>query len=347
MGRSKQSKWKRYVPYFLVTTTYLYEFFLSHQAIVLYAQNGAPKFGKLKVMYHLVAFVMYNTNHFSILGQSNIICSLVQNILRIEGELRNTSASARKRVSYSLQTIAVMVNYFLVALFQTVTIQIGIMTRPESQMYLSSFYGKNPPLWIKIATCIFTYGAHGTHVLGLVFNILVVAIYVHVFNNTLLYLTIKNHSCIFHPGLGCHAREEAIRYYRRLSVLQAHFNATFGKWVLGAEITLMWVVVFNIFLAIVFGTVRGTVNGVIGTIIFLQFYKMMGQTYELSKGTLGSWRKVTYRVDSPWMKRSMRACKPLAVNVGSFCYADKSLMLTILAIISSASANLILTFRYD
>ncbi|CAG7678013.1 unnamed protein product [Allacma fusca] len=61
------------------------------------------------------------------------------------------------------------------------------------------------------------------------------------------------------------------------------------------------------------------------------------------------WNKICFRcheVISGWLHCDL-PIRPVRAELGSFGFVDKTLMLTILDIVASISANLVLTYRYE
>ncbi|CAG7730401.1 unnamed protein product [Allacma fusca] len=260
----------------------------------------------------------------------------------IHGTTKVVTEEAFINETFTRRTKAVMASYVFISAFMTATMLMSVWIRPESLILVSSIYGKDASMWVKIAASAFQFGAHGLNVSALAFNVLIICVYVHVIINFLLCARYREYFQGRHISTS-----EFIHHYRKLSLLQTCFNKVYGTWVLGCEAGLIWVVVINIFIMVVFGTVRSFVNTFITSWMFLQLFKMLGQVHDLSKEILWSWKGAPAQNHTIASTKCIAAFRPLHVSVGSFYFADKSLFLTILSIILTSSANLILTFTYD
>ena len=126
-----------------------------------------------------------------------------------------------------------------------------------------------------------------------------------------------------------------------LSILLLWFNKIFGNWTLVWQATFISVLVIDITIAVLNQSVRALlVAGCIGTMM-VYLYTKMGEVFEESQG-IHAW--LPWRHD-PWLKKCCEAYRALRVNVGSFYYADRGLIFTMLAIMLQNTSNLVLTLR--
>lgn len=100
----------------------------------------------------------------------------------------------------------------------------------------------------------------------------------------------------------------------------------------------------NLFLGIALGSLKGAIVGLLSLIITVIEFQNFATLYEHSAKVLRSWKDAPKR---KWFVKYSRACRPLNVRVGSYYYADESMILTILSTVVSVTANLVLTFSYD
>ena len=75
------------------------------------------------------------------------------------------------------------------------------------------------------------------------------------------------------------------------------------------------------------------------TVVLLYLFQRMGNVYTESSELLSEF---VPNYSTPWFRRVVKAYKPLRVNVGSFYYADRTLVLTILTIIFTNTASLVM-----
>ena len=71
----------------------------------------------------------------------------------------------------------------------------------------------------------------------------------------------------------------------------------------------------------------------------IYLFKRMGNIYTESQELLSEFLPAC---STPWFGRTCKAYRPLRVNVGSFYYADRTLVLTILTIILTNTASLVM-----
>ena len=127
---------------------------------------------------------------------------------------------------------------------------------------------------------------------------------------------------------------------RELSVLMQHYNDTFKIWAVISESTWIFTAIVNASLAICEALTAQHSNGhcsVNSPPIYL--FKRMGNIYTESHELLSEFLPAC---STPWFRRTCKAYRPLRVNVGSFYYADRTLVLTILTIILTNTASLVM-----
>ena len=130
--------------------------------------------------------------------------------------------------------------------------------------------------------------------------------------------------------------------YRSLTVLQAHFAVLFRHYVSILQTASIFCVVTNTYQAVVGGSVRSLLLAL--TVFFghMQFLEATARVHHTSADVLLEWRRVHRRKLPLWFPRFLRSCRHVSIPVGSFFYIDRGLVLTILSIVTNASASLIL-----
>ncbi|CAG7786856.1 unnamed protein product [Allacma fusca] len=136
--------------------------------------------------------------------------------------------------------------------------------------------------------------------------------------------------------------EDINHFYHELSILQQIFNASYSYWALGAQTFLTVFCIANIFQAGALQNPRGLLNAMFQMFLIKLIFKHLAQIYESSAPTLESWRETK---GSVWFQKYLRACKPLRVVVGSFYYADNTLILTMISVISANAASMIVAYK--
>lgn len=100
--------------------------------------------------------------------------------------------------------------------------------------------------------------------------------------------------------------------------------------------------VMNLFEAVVYSTLKGLSVGLLTVVVtFILFNQTMAGVYEESERARKSWGTICYK----WFVKFHRSARNVSCNVGSFYYVDKQLFLTLLNIIASNTANLVLTYK--
>jgi len=72
----------------------------------------------------------------------------------------------------------------------------------------------------------------------------------------------------------------------------------------------------------------------------LHLWTDMGDIFKSAKSVQQSWKE---KVEDPWFKRFLRSTRVVRMNVGAFFYADRSIRLTILGMISQNTVSLLLS----
>ena len=144
-------------------------------------------------------------------------------------------------------------------------------------------------------------------------------------------------SSVRNGGQYAHAQDLAT-CTTELSVLMQHYNCTFQIWAVISESTWIFTAIVNASLAIVKLSPRSTAMVIAVSTILLYLFKRMGNVYTESRELLSEFLPTC---STPWFRRTCKAYRPLRVNVGTFYYADRTLVLTILTIILTNTASLV------
>ena len=132
--------------------------------------------------------------------------------------------------------------------------------------------------------------------------------------------------------------------YVLLTTLQNNFATVYGLAPLGVELSTIFLIVTNTFLAVVFSDVPSLVRALALSFLLKVFLTRLAEVHSTSESAIQTWRQ-QQKVSSSWFRKFSRSCQPLRVNVGSFCYVDRKLMLTIMSLIVGQTTNLILTYK--
>ena len=126
---------------------------------------------------------------------------------------------------------------------------------------------------------------------------------------------------------------------RKLAVLLGHFNATFSMWTFLVEVMVIVAVVLNASIGILYLSVRSVLVSTAALVILRSVFGNLGNVYGKSKKLIVACRSMKH---SPVLMRHYIATEELKVKVGSFFYADRSLILTILSTILTSTANVVM-----
>ena len=102
--------------------------------------------------------------------------------------------------------------------------------------------------------------------------------------------------------------------------------------------------VVNLFLAVIYGSPKGVVVGILSCVLIQIMYGNLARIHEVSGDVLLSWKQHN---TPKWFRKFERSCRPLHVLVGRYYFADRELVLTIFSIVTNYTANLIMTFRLE
>lgn len=130
--------------------------------------------------------------------------------------------------------------------------------------------------------------------------------------------------------------------YRSLLVLQGNFAALYRQYMTLINSSAILSVVCSMYLAVVMKSGRSLI---LGLVIAFSLSKLLQETalvFAKSSEVLNEWRRLDRRLMPLWFGKFLRSCRPANVPVGSFFYVDGGLFLTVLSIITNASASLIL-----
>ena len=130
---------------------------------------------------------------------------------------------------------------------------------------------------------------------------------------------------------------------RALQVLQCNYNALM-RWVLWTgEVILITIVVFGLcgsLWAEGYQRLRLLVVAIFSLGLLTTFWSGFGSVYENSSDVLAQWRQ---RGRLPLHARQfLRATRPVRVEIGSYFYVDRAMVLTILGIVTENTFNVLL-----
>ncbi|CAG7676108.1 unnamed protein product [Allacma fusca] len=223
---------------------------------------------------------------------------------------------------------------------------VGALRRPESPLLFTSlaFEPRKLSLAIRIPYACFHGYLQCMQYMMPIFHLVTVICYVEAVLPMINGLSLKrSHRELYLESNSKILHENDIyHFYHELSILQSIFNASYSFWALGAQTFLTVFCISNIFQAGALHNIRGIIAGLIQVILIKVIFKHLATIYESSAQTVQSWEKTSGTL---FFKKFTRACQPFRVVVGSFYFADYTLILTMIAIISTNSASMIVAYK--
>ena len=133
---------------------------------------------------------------------------------------------------------------------------------------------------------------------------------------------------------------------RKLQNLHSFFNYPARTLLWAIQVLGVYLCIYSIFTAVRvdgFRKIHITIIAFSALLLINYVYLLLGEIYETSVGTLESWNHVKV---IPWFRRFRRSTKPIAIELGHFYYADKPMLITMLAIIFENTFNLLMTSSF-
>ena len=126
------------------------------------------------------------------------------------------------------------------------------------------------------------------------------------------------------------------REKRILQVLQSNYNDLMRWYLWAVEVILITVIVFGICGSVWAEgavAVRLFLGAMLSLYILMTLWKGLGSVYENSAEVLATWRHQDGK--SLHFRKFFRSTRPVRVEIGSYFYADRSMVLTLLNIITA------------
>ena len=125
--------------------------------------------------------------------------------------------------------------------------------------------------------------------------------------------------------------------------MQTAYNNIFSTYLFPVQILGIFSAVMNLFQAVAFSSVKGMAVGFLTLVVaFILFDQTMAGVYEESERAKKSWVAITHHT---WFVKFRRSAQSMAGNVGAFYFADRGLFLTFLSIVTTNTANLVITYK--
>ena len=133
------------------------------------------------------------------------------------------------------------------------------------------------------------------------------------------------------------------REKRTLQVLQSNYNDVM-RWCLWAvEVILTTMVVFGVCGSVWTegaGAIRIFLVAMLSFYVLVTVWKGLGDVYQNSVEVLATWSQ--QEGNSLLLRKFIRSTRPVRVEIGSYFYADRSMVLTLLDIITQNTFSLLL-----
>ena len=220
---------------------------------------------------------------------------------------------------------------------------LDVLRNPEFPALLTSLFDAPRKLSMPVKLLIGYVHLHmnAFHYMNFAFNMMTLVYYYFGFVRLVRSLKLVDESHRLRSSEIASKVEKIARLHRELYIMQTTWNDMFGTWGFVVEVIAILSSTLNLFQAVVYSSFKGLSVGLLTMVVAFILFGLMADVYEESQGPRKSWSTVRVK----WFVKFSRSARPLAVNVGSFYFADRQLLLTLLNIITSNTANLVLTYR--
>lgn len=221
---------------------------------------------------------------------------------------------------------------------------LGVLRNPDFPAVLTSLYENPRQLPFPVKLLFFGVHLHINtfHYLNFAFNLMKLIYYYYGFVSMVTSLQLQGQTRGVCRGGWATDLEDIARSQGELFILQSVCNGIFGTYVFVIEIIGILFSTFNLFEAVAYSNFKGFPLGLISILVAFIVFGTMADIHDESERARQSWRSVRVK----WFVKFCKPARPLAVTVNSFYFVDRQLLLTMLDIITSNTANLILTYRF-
>ena len=220
-----------------------------------------------------------------------------------------------------------------------------VFRHPEFSALLTSVFDEPQRLSMPIKLILGYVHLHlnAFHYMNFAFNLMALVYYYHGFVHMMSSLKLADQSQHLRSPRCVTKSKKVARLHRELYVMQAVSNDIFGSCMFVMEILGVLSSTLNLFQAVMYSSLKGLTVGLLTILVTFIVFRLVADVYEESQLARRSW--VTTTTGDVWFVKFIRSARPLAVNVGSFYFADRQLLFTILDVITTNTANLVLTYR--
>jgi len=139
--------------------------------------------------------------------------------------------------------------------------------------------------------------------------------------------------------------KEKIRTYRLLVVHSCVLAQTFGTNFLLIHILGVTVISGSIVIGVLTRNLLTVLLGLGSVWAYLQFEMRCSRVHTTCKELLNDWKRTTFVLTTHEVTKFQRSCRLIRVQIGTFFFFDRTLVLTTLSIISENTFTLILMYR--
>ena len=217
---------------------------------------------------------------------------------------------------------------------------LGVLREPRFPALLTSLFVEPEliPLPLKLLFGYIHMHMNAFHYLIFAFNLMAVVYYNYGFVIMMRRLKVREDGSISRHE---HLEEKAL-LYRQLTIIQTVYNSIFSSFLVVVKVLGIFSSVMNLFMAVAHQSFKGLIVGSFTLVICFILCNTLAQVYEESLSVKQSWKLVHH---FKWLVKFVKSARSQAVTVGSYYFVDRGLLFTVLDIIFSNTANLILTYR--
>ena len=233
--------------------------------------------------------------------------------------------------------------------FVTVTVTIRALAGSKSLSLITALFvhedNEQVPVQVRITVAAFHLITNGFHMFAFWLQCTSVVYFSYGMTNILNQMNPRMSSNDVFQSKNKRDRigKQFARDYRSLSIMQAHFAGLFRHYISILQTAAIFCVVTNTYQAVVRENFRSLLLALAVFFGEIQFIHATAQVHHTSTSVLHRWRQMQRRDVPHWFPKFLKSCRKVSVPVGSFFYIDRGLLLTVLSIVTNASASLIVT----
>ena len=145
------------------------------------------------------------------------------------------------------------------------------------------------------------------------------------------------------PGRNRHNVASMTMVYRTTQILHKKANYVYAIILPGHKILFLLACIRSIYGAMKIQSGVRVLLAIVASLILVYLrvtFKILSQFFDLSRECLHAWKRST---QDGCFKRSLKSCQPLKMQIGSFYYVDRGMVLTLFSIIVDSTVSLLLS----